>query len=94
MIKGIKRFLGFWTALGGVLLIVWWFVSSFMAEEVNLLMGVASTIIGLPMAVFGWHIWKSNIEAKKKDEEWACEECGNKIHKNDKFCSKCGTEFE
>jgi len=93
--KSIKRFLGFWLAIGGVLLITWWFVSSFMAEEeINLLLGAAFTFTGLILAVFGWHMWRSNIEAKKKNNVWFCEECGNKINKDDKFCSKCGIEFE
>ncbi len=94
MVKTIKRYLGLLMVIGGVLLITWWFVSSFMAEEVNLLMGVASTIIGLPMTAFGWHMWRSNIEAKKGDKGWVCGECGNKVYKNDKFCSKCGSEFD
>ena len=93
--RSIKRFLSFWMAIGGVLLISYWFVTSSMAEEeVNMLLGAAYTFIGLLMTVFGWSMWRSNREAKKKSIEWACEECGNEIHKNDKFCSKCGIEFE
>ncbi len=94
MVKTIKRSLGFLMAMGGILLITWWFISSFMAEEPDLLIGVGCTILGLLMTVFGWHIWRSNIEARKKDAGWVCEECGNKINENDKYCSKCGTEFE
>jgi len=93
--KSIKRFLGFWMTIIGALLIAYWFISSFMAEEeINLLLGAAYTFIGLILTVFGWHMWRSNREAKKKSPEWVCEECGNEIHKNDKFCSKCGIEFE
>ena len=93
--RSIKRFLGFWMTIIGALLIAYWFISSFMAEEeINLLLGAAYTFIGLILTVFGWHMWRSNREAKKKSPEWVCEECGNEIHKNDKFCSKCGIEFE
>ena len=92
--RRIKRFLGFWMVILGVLLITGWFVASFIAEEPDLLMGVACTIIGLPMTVFGWSMWRGNREVKEKSTAWTCEECGNKIRKDDKFCSKCGIEFE
>ena len=93
--KSIRRFLGFWMAIGGVLIVSYWFVTSSMAEEeVNMLLGAAYVFIGLILAVFGWHMWRSNIEARKKDAGWTCDECGNKISEKDKFCAKCGTEFE
>ena len=93
--KIIKKYIGSLMAMGGVLLIAYWFIASSMAEEeVNLLLGAVYIFIGLLLSVFGWHIWRSNREAKKKSPEWVCEECGNEIHKNDKFCSKCGIEFE
>ena len=92
--RKIKRFLGFWLFILGVLLIVGWFISSFMAKEPDLFMGAGFTLLGLPMTVFGWSIWRSSREAKKKDTEWACDECGGEIRKKDKFCSKCGVEFE
>ena len=92
--RSIIRSLGFWMVIVGVLLIIGWFIASFIADEPDLLMGAGCTIIGLPMTVFGWSMWRSNREAKKKSADWACEECGNEIHKNDKFCSKCGIEFE
>ena len=93
--KIIKKYIGSLMAMGGVLLIAYWFIASSMAEEeVNLLLGAVYIFIGLLLSVFGWHIWRSNRETKKKDSGWVCEECGNKIDKNDRFCSKCGIEFE
>jgi len=93
--KSIKKFLGFWMTIGGILITGYWFIASSMADEdPSLLLGAAYTFIGLLLAMFGWHIWRSNRESKKKDPGWVCEECGNKIDKNDKFCSKCGIEFD
>lgn len=92
--RKIKRFLGFWLFILGVLLIAGWFISSFMAKEPDLFMGAGFTLLGLPMTVLGWSMWRSSREAKKKDIEWACDECGGEIRKKDKFCSKCGVEFE
>ena len=95
MVKMLKRYLGFLMAIGGILLVAYWFIASSMADEdPNLLLGAAYTFIGLILAMFGWHIWRSNREARKKDAGWVCEECGNKISEKDRFCSKCGTEFE
>lgn len=96
MVKLIKRYLGALMVIGGVLLIAWWFISSFMAEaeDINLLIGVAYTFIGLLLSMFGWHMWRSNMKADEKGTGWICGECGNRVRKNDKFCSKCGAEFK
>jgi Na+-driven multidrug efflux pump len=93
--KSTKSFLGSLMSMGGVLLIAYWFIASYMAEEeVNLLLGAAYTFTGLILTLFGWHIWRSNREATEKGTGWVCGECGNKVYKNDKFCSKCGSEFK
>ncbi len=34
------------------------------------------------------------IKEIKEDSAWVCPECGVTIRENDKFCPKCGIEFE
>ena len=95
MVKLLKRYMGFLMTIAGFLLSAYWFVSSLMAEEEpNLLLGAAYTFIGMIIAVFGWHMWRGNKEAIKRDSVWTCDECGNRISEKDRFCSKCGIEFE
>jgi len=54
------------------------------------------TIMGVLFgAFFGMAISLFDSEKKKKPEKtYECEECGQKIGKNDRFCAGCGTEFE
>lgn len=92
--RSIKSFLGFWMLIFGILLIAGWFIASFISNEPDLLIGTGCVFLGLLMTVFGWSMWRGNIEVKKKSPGWVCEECGNEIHKNDKYYSKCGIEFD
>jgi hypothetical protein len=40
---------------------------------------------------FGLH---RTIEKKPTDTSVSCEECGGEVKENDKYCPKCGIEFE
>ena len=81
-----------WAIIGALVFAVVKLILNTSQLEPILQTAIIGAIIGAFIGTaFGLH---RTIEEKPADTSLPCEECGSKVKENDKYCPKCGVEFE
>ena len=81
-----------WAIIGALVFAMVTLILNTLELEPILQTAIIGVIIGAFIGTaFGLH---RTIEKKPADTSLSCEECGSKVKENDKYCPKCGIEFE